>query len=173
MTNKILIYISIKELSHSLAHQNQATASRTNPNQDPATAIPRKNNQDFYYIYTIYYRVSHKKRFDSSFYTSHPKIIRFKNFFQLITCQLSPFLLAPILFFWDKWFVQNINSSGKSQISVFPGFGHIQISPKKSSDNVMSNLLNRVRFVSYYNRLVSALLWHQFLLPPIYILWWF
>ena len=35
------------------------------------------------------------------------------------------------------------NVSGKSQISVFPRFGHIQISPKKSSDNVMSDFLNR------------------------------
>ena len=32
--------------------------------------------------------------------------------------------------------VQNINISEKSQISVFPGFGQIEISPKKSSDNV-------------------------------------
>ena len=87
-----------------------------------------------------------KKRFDSSFCITHPKIIRFGNFFQLITCQLSPLSVSTniiFIFIIDEWFVQNINISGKSQIFVFPGFGHIQISPKKSSDNVMSNFLDR------------------------------
>ena len=57
------------------------------------------------------YRVSHKKRFDSSFYITHPKIIRFGNTFQLITCQLSPISVGP-----------NINiseTSGLFRISIF------------------------------------------------------
>ena len=46
----------------------------------------------FRYMDKVYfiYRVSQKKRFDSSLYIPHPKMIRFGNFFHLITCQLSP-----------------------------------------------------------------------------------
>jgi hypothetical protein len=46
-------------------------------------------------------------------------------------------------FFWDEWFVQNINVSGKGRIFDFPGFGHIQNFRKKSSNNIMSNFLDR------------------------------
>ena len=41
-------------------------------------------------LFIYIYRVSQKTRFYSSFYITHPKMIRFGNSFQLITCQLSP-----------------------------------------------------------------------------------
>ena len=88
--------------------------------------------------------MSHKKRFDSSFYTTHPKIIRFGNFFSINHMPIVP------SFCWYQYYFSD--TSGLFRIFIFLEKAKFPISQdlatfkfpkKKILDNIMSNFLNQ------------------------------
>jgi hypothetical protein len=109
----------------------------------------------------VIYRVSQKKRFDSSFNLTRPKMVRFGDFFGLIICKLS--LLSVGIFSETSGLFRILMFLVKVGISISQDLATFKILEKNLQITLWATSWTDFRFVSCYNIQISL----SFNLAPI------